>query len=128
PGTSGPTSVDEARAFFEAHGAMMIKAVAGGGGRGMRVVRNLDEIADAHARCQSEARAAFGNGDVYVEKLIEQARHIEVQIVGDKTGEVAHLFERECSLQRRNQELVEIAPSPSISKTLRDALTSAAVR
>ena len=128
PGTNGPTSVDEARAFFEAHGAMMIKAVAGGGGRGMRPVRSLGEIADAHARCQSEARAAFGNGDVYVEKLIEQARHIEVQIVGDKTGEVAHLFERECSLQRRNQKLVEIAPSPSIGKTLRDALTSAAVR
>lgn len=127
-GTKGPTSLEEARAFFKTHGAMMIKAVAGGGGRGMRPVRAAGEVDEAYARCQSEAKAAFGNGDVYVEKLIEQARHIEVQIVADAKGEVAHLFERECSLQRRNQKLVEIAPSPSLPHALRDALCAAAVK
>ncbi len=127
-GTQGSTSLEEARAFFKANGSMMIKAVAGGGGRGMRPVREASEIDEAYARCQSEAKAAFGNGDVYVEKLIEQARHIEVQIVADAKGEVAHLFERECSLQRRNQKLVEIAPSPSLPHELRDALCAAAVK
>ena len=126
-GTEGATSLEDARAFFAAHGPMMIKAVAGGGGRGMRPVREASEIDEAYARCQSEAKAAFGSGDVYIEKLIEQARHIEVQIVGDASGEIIHLHERECSAQRRNQKLVEIAPSPSLTPELREALTAAAV-
>ncbi|KAB7742095.1 biotin/lipoyl-binding protein [Parvibaculum sedimenti] len=126
-GTQGATSLDDARAFFKAHGPMMIKAIAGGGGRGMRPVRGEAEIDEAYKRCQSEAKAAFGNGDVYVEKLIEKARHVEVQIVADSAGGVAHLFERECSIQRRNQKIVEIAPSPSLSEELRDELCAAAV-
>lgn len=130
-GTQGATSLEEARAFLASLGdgqAMMIKAVAGGGGRGMRPVRSLAELDDAYARCRSEAKAAFGNPDVYAERLIEHARHIEVQVLGDRAGHVSHLWERECSVQRRNQKLVEIAPSPALSGTLREELTSAAVR
>ncbi|HVN63694.1 MAG TPA: carboxyl transferase domain-containing protein, partial [Candidatus Binataceae bacterium] len=100
----------------------------GGGGRGMRVVTRLDEAEAAYRRCQSEAAAAFGNGEVYVEKLIPRARHIEVQIVADGSGGVSHLWERECSIQRRHQKLVEIAPSPSLPATMRNRLTAAAVR
>jgi pyruvate carboxylase len=107
---------------------MMIKAVAGGGGRGIRAVTQLDEVADAFARCASEARSAFGNGDVYVEQLISRARHIEVQVIGDSAGGVSHLGERECTIQRRNQKLIEVAPSPGLSPALRDRLTAAAVR
>ncbi len=130
-GTSGATSLDEARRFFSSlgdGGAMMIKAVAGGGGRGMRAVSRIEEIEKAYKRCQSEARAAFGNGDVYVEQLMPRARHIEVQIIGDGSGNVSHLWERECSIQRRNQKIVEIAPSPGLEPALRDRLTAAAVR
>ena len=94
----------------------------------MRPVRARGELDEAYARCQSEAKAAFGNGDVYVEKLIERARHIEVQVVGDAGGEVVHVHERECSAQRRNQKLIEIAPSPSLSAELREQLTAAAVK
>ncbi len=130
PGTSAATSLDDARKFFASlNGApMVIKAVAGGGGRGMRVVHRRDEIGDAYKRCQSEARAAFGNADVYMEQLMPRARHIEVQIVGDGSGSVTHLWERECSIQRRHQKLVEIAPSPRLSERLRDRLTAAAIR
>ena len=106
----------------------MVKAVSGGGGRGMRVVRTTDALDDAYARCQSEALAAFGNGDVYVERFVPDARHIEVQIVGDGTGLVTHLWERECTLQRRHQKLVEVAPSPSLDPTLRERIIAAAVR
>lgn len=128
PGTDGPTTLEAARKFFADQGAMMIKAVAGGGGRGMRPVRDAGEIDEAYARCQSEAKAAFGSSDVYIEKLIDQARHIEVQIVGDGKGEIVHLYERECSAQRRNQKLAEIAPSPSLTPELRKSLTEAAVK
>ena len=131
PGTSGPTSVDEAKAFLTslgAGGAVMIKALAGGGGRGMRAVSAVDELEAAYARCQSEATSAFGNGDVYIEQLIPQARHIEVQVIGDGSGAVSQLGERECSIQRRNQKLVEIAPSPGLLPELRERLSSAAVR
>src|SRR5262249_46973068 len=116
-GTSGPTSLAQARSFFTSlgeGGAMMIKAVAGGGGRGMRAVFHPEEIEEAYTRCQSEAIQAFGNGDVYVERLIPHARHLEVQIIGDGSGAVSHLGERECSIQRRHQKLVEIAPSPGL--------------
>ena len=131
PGTSGPTRLDEAREFFDSLGggaAIMVKALAGGGGRGMRAVHHPDELDEAFERCRSEAEAAFGNGDVYVERLIPRARHIEVQIVGDGTGEVCHLWERECTLQRRHQKLIEVAPSPGLPAGLRDRLTAAAVR
>jgi acetyl/propionyl-CoA carboxylase alpha subunit/acetyl-CoA carboxylase carboxyltransferase component len=130
PGTNGATSLDDARAFLESLGGapMIIKAVAGGGGRGMRVVRRGEELEEAYRRCQSEARAAFGNGDVYVEKLMPRARHIEVQIAGDGTGAVSHFWERECSIQRRHQKLIEIAPSPGLDARLRDAILSSAVK
>ncbi len=131
PGTSRATSLDEARKFFASLGggaAMMIKAVAGGGGRGMRVVHRAEEIEEGFARCQSEARAAFGNGELYVEQLMPRARHIEVQIIGDGSGAVSHLWERECTIQRRNQKLVEIAPSPGLQARIRARLLAAAVK
>ncbi len=130
PGTNGATSLEETKSFFESLGAsasMMIKAVAGGGGRGMRPVHHAADIDDAYARCQSEAKSAFGDDSVYVERLITKARHIEIQIVGDGK-DVIHLGERECSLQRRRQKLVEIAPSPTLSDALRGKLTDAAVK
>ncbi len=107
---------------------MMIKAVAGGGGRGVRAVHRADDIAEAYERCRSEARSAFGNGDVYVERLIPHARHVEVQIAGDGSGEVSHIWERDCTIQRRYQKVVEIAPSPWLAVALRDRLTETAVR
>ncbi|MGE4605439.1 MAG: biotin carboxylase N-terminal domain-containing protein, partial [Myxococcota bacterium] len=131
PATSGSTDVAEAREFLSGigpGGAVMIKAIGGGGGRGMRVVRDLDGLARAFERCQSEALGAFGNADVYVEQWLERARHIEVQIAGDAEGDVVHFGERECTLQRRNQKLIEIAPSPGLPAALRDQIVEAAVR
>lgn len=128
-GTSGPTSLDDAKAFFAspgAHGAVMIKAMAGGGGRGMRIVEAASKLEEAYARCQSEAKAAFGSDGVYVERLIRKARHIEVQIIGDRHGAISHLWERECTIQRRNQKLIEVAPSPSLSEALRSRIIEAA--
>ncbi|MFN0146943.1 MAG: carboxyl transferase domain-containing protein [Dehalococcoidia bacterium] len=130
-GTAGPVTAEEAHAFFaslEPGQAMIIKAVAGGGGRGTRACLSADEIDKAYRRCQSEALASFGNGDVYCERLIPRARHIEVQIIGDGSGAVSHLWERECSLQRRYQKLVEVAPAPELPGGLRQRLTAAAVR
>jgi len=130
PGTTGSTSLEQAREFMDSLGenkSIMIKAIAGGGGRGIRPVHSQDEIEEAYDRCQSEARMSFGNGDVYVEQLIPRARHIEVQVVGDKSGNVSHLWERECTVQRRNQKLVEIAPSPNLSAGYRNQLLTAAV-
>ena len=128
-GTSGPTTLDEARAFFASlgvGGAAMIMAIAGGGGRGMRIVEDASKLEEAYARCQSEAKAAFGNDQVYVERLIRKARHIEVQIIGDRFGAISHLWERECTIQRRNQKLIEVAPSPSLSDGLRSRIIDAA--
>jgi len=127
-GTDGPTSLAQAREFLRAHGALMIKAIAGGGGRGMRAVQDESELESAYARCRSEAQSAFGDSDVYVEALLRRARHVEVQIAGDGTGAVVHFWERECSVQRRNQKLVEIAPSPGLDPALRADLLDAAVR
>ncbi|HEX7955021.1 MAG TPA: carboxyl transferase domain-containing protein [Burkholderiales bacterium] len=131
PGTDGPTSLDEARAFLQslgAGGAIMIKAIAGGGGRGIRPVLRVQDLESAHERCRSEALQAFGNGDVYVEQLFPTARHIEIQVIGDGSGAVSHLWERECSLQRNRQKLVEIAPAPGLAAALRDRLIDAALR
>jgi acetyl-CoA carboxylase carboxyltransferase component/biotin carboxylase len=130
-GTTEATDVDEAITFFGGLGdgaAMVIKALAGGGGRGMRVVRSRDEAETAHERCRSEAAAAFGDGRVYVEQLVENVRHIEVQVLGDHTGAVVHLGERDCSIQRRHQKLIEMAPAPALSNEIRDALTRDALR
>ncbi|MCS3892960.1 acetyl/propionyl-CoA carboxylase alpha subunit/acetyl-CoA carboxylase carboxyltransferase component [Bradyrhizobium japonicum USDA 38] len=128
-GTSGPSSLEEITAFFESLGkgaAIVIKAMAGGGGRGMRVVENAADLAEAYARCQSEASAAFGFDGVYAERLIRQARHIEVQIIGDRHGAISHLWERECTIQRRHQKLIEVAPSPSLRDALRGRIIEAA--
>ncbi|WP_152548480.1 biotin carboxylase N-terminal domain-containing protein, partial [Cupriavidus sp. SK-4] len=129
PGTAGPTSPEQARAFFtslDGQAGMMIKALAGGGGRGMRAVHRAAAIDEAYARCVSEASAAFGNGAVYVERIVAAPRHIEIQVVADAEGRVLTLGERECSLQRRHQKLVEIAPSPSLDDALRARLADAA--
>jgi len=132
PGSAGAVTLAQAQAFFaeqQAQGAagVMIKAIGGGGGRGMRAVMNADELSEAHARCMSEAKAAFGVEGVYVERLMRNARHIEIQVLGDGQA-VASLGERECTLQRRFQKLVEIAPSPSLPDALRTSITQAALR
>jgi acetyl/propionyl-CoA carboxylase alpha subunit len=131
PGSAGAVTLAEAQAFFaeqHADGAgVMIKAIGGGGGRGMRAVLHAGELPEAHARCMSEAKAAFGVEGVYVERLMRNARHIEVQVLGDGQS-VASLGERECTLQRRFQKLVEIAPSPSLPDALRAQVTQAALR
>ena len=130
-GTSGATTQDEAAAFLTSLGAgteIMLKALAGGGGRGIRVVSSLADLPDAFRACSTEAQAAFGNGALYVEQFMPRARHIEVQIAGDGTGAVVHLWERECSIQRRNQKLVEIAPAPGLSAELRASLLAASLQ
>ncbi|NWG46447.1 MAG: biotin/lipoyl-binding protein, partial [Alphaproteobacteria bacterium] len=130
PGTDGTTSLAEAQAFFDAQGPgarIIIKAAAGGGGRGMRIVSERSALAEAYERCRSEALSGFGSGEVYVERFLPRARHIEVQILGDGTGAVVHLHERDCSLQRRNQKIVEIAPSPDLDPDIRARLLEAAL-
>ncbi len=126
PGTVGATSLEDADTFLRDLGdgeAAMVKAVAGGGGRGMRVVRGASELEAAWSRCAAEADAAFGDPSLTVERFLPDARHVEVQVLGDGTGAVVHLGERECTLQRRHQKLIEVAPSPSIGPALRDRLT-----
>jgi acetyl/propionyl-CoA carboxylase alpha subunit len=127
PGSDGPVDVKQAFAFFDRHGPMMIKAIAGGGGRGMRPVTDREAVADAHRRCSSEALAGFGSDAVYCEKLLGRARHVEVQIIGGGTGDVVHLWDRECSLQRQRQKIVEIAPAPGLDTALRHRLFDAAI-
>ena len=124
-------TLEEAQEFFASlgtSGAMILKAVAGGGGRGTRAVTRAGDIESAYERCQSEARAAFGREEIYVEELVPRARHIEVQVLGDTAGGVAHLGERECSVQRRYQKVVEIAPAPGLANELREQIIEAAVR
>ena len=116
-GSAGPVTREGAEAFLGGlgdGGAVMLKAVAGGGGRGMRPVSRTQDMAEAYQRCSSEALKAFGSGDVYVERLLAHARHIEVQIAGDG-AEVVHLWDRECSLQRQRQKLIEIAPVTTLA-------------
>lgn len=129
-GIDRPVTLEEARSFFAAlpaGSAAALKAVAGGGGRGLRVVERPEALAEAYERARSEAAAAFGIPDVYIERFLPRARHVEVQILGDGAGAALHLGERECSLQRRFQKLVEIAPSPALPVSTRQALYEAAV-
>ncbi|WP_298184423.1 carboxyl transferase domain-containing protein [uncultured Pseudomonas sp.] len=127
-GINQAISLEQAHAFLTEHGAVMLKALAGGGGRGMRPVLTPAELDEAFARCQSEARAAFGNDALYIEQLVSRARHIEIQVLGDATGAVSHLWERDCSLQRRQQKLVEIAPSPDLPAETRASMIDAALQ
>jgi acetyl/propionyl-CoA carboxylase alpha subunit len=130
-GVDHAVTLDEARAFFASLGPgseIIVKAVAGGGGRGTRVVSSSDQLEATFQRCQSEARTAFGRAEVYVEEFLPRARHVEVQILGDRAGMIAHLGERECSIQRRFQKLIEIAPAPGLDDDLRCRIIEAAVR
>jgi acetyl/propionyl-CoA carboxylase alpha subunit len=120
---TGPVDAEAARAFFTEHGPVMVKAVAGGGGKGMRQVHELTDLPAALDRCRAEALAAFGDGEVYLERLLTRARHVEVQIVGTTV-----LGDRDCSLQRDHQKVVEIAPAPRLDPDLRKALHDAAAR
>ena len=121
PGSDGPVTGEEQalKVAKDIGYPVIVKAVAGGGGRGMRVVRNAGDLPNALKTAQREAEAAFGNGDVYVEKYLDNPRHIEFQIIGDHHGNVVHLGERECSIQRRHQKLIEEAPSPALSEKVR---------
>lgn len=126
-GSVGPCDIATARKLLADHGAIMLKAVAGGGGRGMRPVTGPDQLDEAWERAASEARAAFGLDALYVEQLVPAARHVEVQLVGDSHGGLVHLGERDCSVQRRNQKLIEIAPAPALHPGLRDRIHEAAL-
>lgn len=130
PGTPGPIEdVDEAVEFATSIGfPVIIKAAAGGGGKGMRVAQDVDDFARAFQLARSEALSAFGNGDVYVEKYLQRPRHVEFQIMGDTHGHVIHLGERDCSVQRRHQKLIEEAPCPVLTPDLRARMGEAAVR
>lgn len=130
PGSDGEVlTADEALQIADQLGyPLMLKASAGGGGKGIRKVTSREELAPAFESASQEAQAAFGNGAMYLEKVIYPARHIEVQILGDSFGQIIHLGERDCSLQRNNQKVLEEAPSIAIGKTLRDQLGQAAVR
>src|SRR5215470_8940940 len=130
PGTPGPVEdPDEALTFARDIGfPVIIKAAAGGGGKGMRVAKNVDDFARSFQLARSEALSAFGNGDVYVEKYLSRPRHVEFQILGDRHGNVIHLGERDCSVQRRHQKLIEEAPSPAVDADLRARMGEAAVR
>ncbi len=127
-GTKPIKNLNEARRLAHELGyPVMLKAAKGGGGRGMRVVSSDDDLADALAQAQREALAAFGSGDVFLEKFVARARHIEVQLLGDSHGNLVHLYERDCSLQRRHQKVVEIAPAPNLSDAVRHQLLDAAI-
>jgi len=130
PGTPGPVEDPDAALEFakEIGFPVIIKAAAGGGGKGMRVAKDADEFLRAFSLARSEALSAFGNGDVYVEKYLTKPRHIEFQIMGDRHGNVIHLGERDCSVQRRHQKLIEEAPSPAMTPELRARMGEAAVR
>ena len=130
-GSDQAVTLSEAVDFFESLGegtAVMLKAVSGGGGRGSRAVIHISDLEAAWDRCESEARMSFGSGALYIEQLIPRARHIEVQVIGDLHGGVGHLWERECSVQRRFQKIVEIAPAPHLEASTREAIVEAAVR
>jgi acetyl/propionyl-CoA carboxylase alpha subunit len=129
PATRTGATLAEAEEFFAGrpnHG-VVVKAVAGGGGRGIRIVTAAADLAQAYERCSSEALRAFGRADLYVEELLPRARHVEVQIVGDGKGAVSHVWDRDCSVQRRQQKLVELAPCVTVPDEIREALFASAV-
>jgi acetyl-CoA carboxylase, biotin carboxylase subunit len=129
PGSEGPSSADEALETAEDIGyPVMVKAAAGGGGRGIREAEDEKELRQAVQVAGREAESAFGDNSIYLEKLLVGPRHVEVQVMGDQKGNVVHLFERECSMQRRRQKVLEEAPSPGIGTELREQMTEAAVR
>ena len=130
PGTPGPVErYEEVKEFTDTYGfPIIIKAAFGGGGRGMRVVRDQEELRGAFERATSEARSAFGNGTVFVERFLDRPKHIEVQLLGDNYGNVVHLFERDCSVQRRHQKVVEVAPAKDLPADVRDRILADAVK
>jgi acetyl-CoA carboxylase, biotin carboxylase subunit len=130
PGSEGlVTSVEEGMTLSKAMGfPVLLKATAGGGGKGMKIVRDAQALAKAWDEAKREAQAAFGNDGLYLEKLIEKPRHIEIQIASDHTGQTCHLSERDCSIQRRHQKLVEETPSPFITQVLREQMGQAAIK
>ncbi len=130
PGSDGIISnlTDAMRIAGEIGYPVIIKATAGGGGRGMRIVRSGDELENAFRTASHEAESAFGNAAVYIEKYIEEPRHVEIQVMGDRFGTIIHYGERDCSIQRRHQKLVEEAPSPALTPELRAAMGAAAVK
>ena len=128
PGTGAAATVEEAREAAERIGyPVMLKASAGGGGRGIRLVRSADELEEAYLQATAEAASAFGNGSVYLEKYISPARHIELQMLADEYGNVVCLGERDCSIQRHNQKLLEETPSPGVTPEQRQSMIAAAV-
>ncbi|KAA6407434.1 MAG: pyruvate carboxylase [Lasallia pustulata] len=130
PGTEGPVEkFEDVKSFTDEHGfPIIIKAAFGGGGRGMRVVRKQEDLKDSFERATSEAKSAFGNGTVFVERFLDKPKHIEVQLLGDNHGNVVHLFERDCSVQRRHQKVVELAPAKDLPTEVRDSLLKDAVK
>lgn len=130
PGTDGPVEkFEDVKSFTDEYGfPIIIKAAFGGGGRGMRVVREQASLKDSFERATSEAKSAFGNGTVFVERFLDRPKHIEVQLLGDNTGNVVHLFERDCSVQRRHQKVVELAPAKDLPTEVRDKILSDAVK
>jgi propionyl-CoA carboxylase alpha chain len=130
PGSTGALrNLKEANDFSRMQGfPVLLKAAAGGGGKGMRVVRGPDELPRAYTAAREEARTAFGDERIYIEKYLEDPRHIEVQIVADRAGHVLHLGERECSIQRRHQKIIEESPSPAVNEEMRCAVTGAALK
>ena len=130
PGTTtGVATAEEASRLADSFGyPVMVKAAAGGGGKGMRLVRSAEEMASAFRDARSEAENAFGDSELYIEKYIEKPRHIEIQVLGDRHGNIVHLGERECSIQRRHQKVIEESPSPLVDAALRERMGEAAVR
>jgi acetyl-CoA carboxylase, biotin carboxylase subunit len=129
PGSEGSSSLDEARAVAGEVGyPILLKASAGGGGKGMRLVRSPDELEDGYGSAAAEAQAAFGDGSLYVEKAVKPARHVEIQVLCDTYDNVLTLGERECSIQRRHQKLVEESPSPALDPETREAMEEATER
>jgi pyruvate carboxylase len=130
PGTPGPVaSFQEGAGFVEEYGfPVIIKAAMGGGGRGMRVVREQSEFEDAFSRAVSEAKSAFGDGTVFIERFLDKPRHIEVQILADGQGNYVHLFERDCSVQRRHQKVVEVAPATNLPEDVRQGILADALK